>query len=486
MPVIHSPSDLTRQWTTADLPMRPEGSPVGMEHLVGERRPDLSEPLEVRRLVDEREARIAEMMRELSPERVLGRLAHCFDHVAHYVRGYEQTSQQTKLALLTGNHHLMIGPTGSGKSFYARTVMGIFGTEISKFADQLTYEKDEGAIYGLIPLRKVEDGTGCRNLDGSLALADVVLLDEVFDARDELLRSLLWPISDRVYRNGNAVVPATVHSVLACGNYTRCNDKTAAFLDRFLFQTEVARVRSPVARLSILSDYATNRDAPQLPLEERLSVAELRYISAVIDGKIPSERVRVAPEILMLLDAVVTDYDSRRKAILEAEGKVSDSDVSERNLKQLARVVVAHALLHGRRAATWDDLASLAFAVPVAGSEASSGIFNESWKQVMRQGASAPERNVLRTLSSLTEMLKQVEGGAVLRPMTLPEQILTYFGWTTQTAISYAELKQAIGKLNPGLEYARAYQADLILEVDEAMKRRGKQSDDPVGATKLG
>lgn len=34
----------------------------------------------------------------------------------------------------------------------------------------------------------------------------------------------------------------------------------------------------------------------------------------------------------------------------------------------------------------------------VAGSEASSGIFSESWKRVMKHGTSAAERNVLRTL----------------------------------------------------------------------------------------
>lgn len=440
---------------------------------------DLSGNPEILRFLKERVSEREQAIPDMRCDQIMAKLHHGFEHIGRHLYGYEQAMAQTKLALLTRNHQFILGPTGTGKSYYARAVLNLFANDVRTYANQFTLETTEDALFGLIPMGRITDGTGSRNLNGSFVLSDIAFIDEAFDGRDDLLRSMLWPMSDRQYRNGNSCVDSTLHTVIACSNYSRHNQKTEAFLDRFLFQLEIAHELSPLQRQAIIRSSGSHRDIPQLPVEERLTYAELAFLPLVIDGQVASDAVELPPEVTIFLDAIITSYDARRAA--EAATRGGDASprpsVSYRNLKQLGRVVAATALLDGRRVATLEDLHSLSLAVPVVGRGNEPGLFSEAWKETMRFATRA-EENVVRTLHALSGVIDSIEQGIPLRPMTIPEQIFTFLGFTTERRLSFGQLRKSVSSLRPSLPYALAYQEALLACIEHTMQASGKGQDD--------
>lgn len=403
------------------------------------------------------ESRDARMQEVRTVQEIVDKIKAGFAHIGKYVRGYDQVMVQTQLALATGNHHLLVGPTGLGKSYYAKAVLNLFASDVKCYENQITLETTEDQLYGFIPFDRIKDGTGRRNVESSIVAAEVAFLDEIFDGRDELLRSLLWTLSDRRYKNGDQVVQSPLRTVIACGNYVRKNEKTAAFLDRFIFQSEISPNLSTIERQAILR----NRDAlcgvPSISEEQRVSSKDLFAISRHID------EMDLPHDVAMYLDAIVTEYNSRTSE--------SSVDVSGRTFRQMGRIIKAHALFRGQSAATLDDLACLALLVPVHLSEADREAFKDSWSGVMRS-ASGAEVNVVSTLGALTELARMIENGEERCELTLPQQLLAFLGITSVQMCSYQRVLSALDKLQPSLPYFRRYRDDLRAVVQEAMKQK--------------
>jgi MoxR-like ATPase len=387
---------------------------------------------------------------------VVDKIKAGFTHIGEYVRGYEQVMVQTQLALATGNHHLLVGPTGLGKSYYARAVLNLFASDVKRYENQVTLETTEDQLYGFIPFDRIKDGTGRRNVESGIVAAEVAFLDEIFDGRDELLRSLLWTLSDRRYKNGDQVVQSPLRTVIACGNYVRKNEKTAAFLDRFVFQSEISPNLSTLERQAILRNRGALCDVPSISEEQKISSTELSAINRHVD------EMCLPHDVAMYLDAIITEYNSRTSE--------SSVDVSGRTFRQMGRIIKAHALFRGQSAATLDDLSCLALLVPVHLSEADREVFRRSWSDVMRS-ASGAEANVVSTLGSLTELARLIERGEGLCELTLPQQLLTFLGITSVQKCSYQGVLTALDKLQPSLPYFRQYRDDLRATVQEAIKQ---------------
>jgi len=441
-------------------------------------RADFSDNPFVSAYLRERAESIYQKALGLSGERVVAKMHAAFQHIGRYVMGYEPVIHQTKLALATGNHQLIIGPTGVGKSYYARGVTNILSDDVQLYENQLTLETTEDSLYGMIPLRRITDGSAARNLSGSLVTADLAFIDEFFDARDELLRSTLWPLSDRRYRNGDSTIDCNIHSVIACGNYTRLNEKTAAVLGRFLFQSKLEGALSPRERIALMSSKNKAREIPDLPDEMQLSNAELRYIGYLIDGLIPGRKSIVPPEIMMLLDAVVTSFELGIKAESENQPEIfrDEALVSNRSLKQLVRVVSANALLDGREVAEVKDLSSLSLTLPVHGNRSLVEHYNSACKEVM-QHANPGSMNLLRTLHAINELVERVDQGLLLRPLTIPEHLMKFFGLTNDRDISFKHIIRATESLKPTFAYAEAYRSDLLKYIHQTRKKTGLEID---------
>ncbi|MFK7928761.1 MAG: AAA family ATPase, partial [Myxococcota bacterium] len=101
------------------------------------------------------------------------------------------------LALLAGQHALLLGPPGTAKSLMARAMCAVF-EDATYFEYLLSRFTHPDELFGpvSIPGLKVEDYR--RLTEGFLPQAHVAFLDEVFKANSAILNSLLTLINERV------------------------------------------------------------------------------------------------------------------------------------------------------------------------------------------------------------------------------------------------------------------------------------------------
>ena len=113
----------------------------------------------------------------------------CIRYIAKHVIGREQIVRQTFIALLTGEHQLLISRTGMAKSLLARQIFACFeGATI--FEKQLTKDTMPENLFGAYDIEAMKKGKMIHNVEGSVVLSHFAFLDEIFDANDMLLRSL--------------------------------------------------------------------------------------------------------------------------------------------------------------------------------------------------------------------------------------------------------------------------------------------------------
>jgi len=148
------------------------------------------------------------------------------------------------LALLSGEHVLLIGPPGTAKSALARRVHELVGGRwFERLVTRFTVPEE---LFGPLSLSALDEGRYERQTDAYLPTADVAFLDEVFKANSAILNALLGILNERVFDQGAQRVAVPLACLVAAANELPDDDGMRAFQDRFLFRCDV----SPVADAS--------------------------------------------------------------------------------------------------------------------------------------------------------------------------------------------------------------------------------------------
>ncbi|MCP4714631.1 MAG: MoxR family ATPase, partial [Deltaproteobacteria bacterium] len=138
--------------------------------------------------------------------------------VSKKVIGRRDMIKQAFLALMTGEHQLLISRTGMAKSLLARQIFACFDNA-QLFEKQLTKDTMPENLFGAYDIEAMKKGKMIHNVEGSLVLSHFAFLDEIFDANDMLLRSLLSVLNEKQLVNGEQIVYSTLHSAIAAANY---------------------------------------------------------------------------------------------------------------------------------------------------------------------------------------------------------------------------------------------------------------------------
>jgi MoxR-like ATPase len=243
------------------------------------------------------------------------------------------------LAAVAGEHLLVLGPPGTGKSEAVRRVARALGGRYFEYLLGRFTEPSE--IFGPVDLRKLRDGVVEIETAGMLPEAEVAFLDEVFLGSTAILNTLLGLLNERVFRRGHTERSVPLRLCVGAANALPADGSLAAFADRFLVRCFV----EPVDDAHLEELLTAGWRAGQSPVARIASVADLdRLAAAARAADVAPVRPHLARAIRTLRDAGIT--------------------LSDRRVVNMQKLVTAAAALAGRERPTAADLWPIVYAVP--------------------------------------------------------------------------------------------------------------------------
>ncbi|WP_043430120.1 AAA family ATPase [Cystobacter fuscus] len=231
---------------------------------------------------------------------------------------------QIELALLCREHVLVVGPPGTAKSAIASAVLGRIVDEQSGqpslFAKQLAESTVQTDLIGPVDFKVLTETGRTEYLteDGMLG-ATHAFLDEVFDGRDMLLRSILNVLHERELKHGRRVTSGRIECAIMTSNrylsevLARSPELLLAFADRLSFISFVPKsFARPASRSAMLHRFAHGL---RPDLRAVLTLQQLDVLQKAV------ERVSVSNT---LLEAIELLTDELERALTAQVSKLPD------------------------------------------------------------------------------------------------------------------------------------------------------------------
>lgn len=244
------------------------------------------------------------------------------------------------VALLAGQHSLVLGPPGTAKSELARELTGrVEGASyweilLSKFTAPTR-------MFGPIDVAALARGEYRQVYDGRATTAHIAFIDEIFKCSTAALNETLGYLNERIYHpeNGGEPIRCPLIGAITASNELPSGDDTAAIYDRLLVRIEVGYLEDP-SNFAALVRSAVSR--PAAPARTTIGLAALQH---AVTEAVPAVEVPDA-----VVDAVCTLRAALRRRELIA---------SDRRWRQAVRLIQASAYFDGRRTAAETDLSVL-------------------------------------------------------------------------------------------------------------------------------
>src|SRR6476646_691222 len=119
-------------------------------------------------------------------------------------------------ATVAGEHVLLLGPPGTGKSALVRALAAVFQGRY--FEALLTKFSTPEELFGPISLKALEQDRFERVVAGKLPEAEFAFVDECFKANSAILNSLLTLINERVFHNDGQPVKVPLVTMFGASN----------------------------------------------------------------------------------------------------------------------------------------------------------------------------------------------------------------------------------------------------------------------------
>jgi MoxR-like ATPase len=259
---------------------------------------------------------------------------------------YHERDTETRMivtGILAGQHVLLLGPPGTGKSALVR--------ELTSRIREGTYWEillhkfiSPSAIFGPVDLAALTALEHRQILEGHATQAHVAFLDEIFKCSASALNAMLAFLNERLYHpeSGGAPIVCPLISAVCASNELAEDETTAALYDRLLIRMEVDYLAEPDSFAALLRS-AVRAPAGARPARTTVELADLR---TAVDVEVPA--VDLPAEVVTAVRDLRADLRGR---------EITSSD---RRWVQSVRVLQAAAWLAGRDAVAVEDLAVLA------------------------------------------------------------------------------------------------------------------------------
>ena len=244
------------------------------------------------------------------------------------------------VAMLAGQHSLVLGPPGTAKSELARELTGrIEGAELWEIL--LSKFTAPTRMFGPIDVGALSRGEYRQVYDGRATTAHIAFMDEIFKCSTAALNETLAFLNERLYHpeNGGAPIRCPLISAITASNELPVGEESAAIYDRLLVRIEVGYLADPSNFASLIRSAVTEREATT-----RTTVS-LEQLQDAVTKEVPGVEV---PDLVV--DAICTLRAALRRQELVA---------SDRRWRQAVRLLQASAYLDGRDAVGENDLTVL-------------------------------------------------------------------------------------------------------------------------------
>ncbi|HZZ81755.1 MAG TPA: AAA family ATPase [Gemmataceae bacterium] len=325
--------------------------------------------------------------------------------------GRDEVVDLIALAIVAREHLFLYGPPGTAKSALIRQfAQGIDGRY---FEYLLTRFSEPNEIFGPIDIARLREGTVATVTTGMLPEAEVVFLDELFNANSAILNNLLTVLNERVYRRGAEMHRLPLVSLFSASNHLPEDDALRALFDRFLLRCQVKNLKREAMPSLLRAGWGLETATP---LSGNVRAAELTELSRLIP------QVELAP----IMDAYV-----------DVVFKIRDMGIaySDRRAVKVLKLIAASALLCDRREPNASDLWVLRY---VWDREEQIEPLAALVDGILEQHADAPARHPLAVVTH------QVDGDDLARQLTDVEKQL---GDKKLSLTAVARLKERIADL---------------------------------------
>jgi len=273
------------------------------------------------------------------------------NRISQKVIGREEIIEQIIYAILTGEHLLLLSRTGMAKSYLANHVFSIF-ENVRIFSAQASKDQTPDNYFGPYDIEEFKRGVIRHNIKKSIIEANMVLLDEFFDASDVVLRSLLSVLNERKFVNGPEQIDVAIHTAIATANYMRLNEVTEAVLDRFIYKAIIPEDNDMYNSLLIDNAYALSKGKVDEPAR-KIPFDQLLYVHNIIKNN--NKKIQIAlPDTIKFMKNVIIN-----KFVSEIRKSEANFFISPRKQAKMSDFLRASAILNNRMEVNTDDLRNM-------------------------------------------------------------------------------------------------------------------------------
>src|SRR4051812_33588181 len=185
------------------------------------------------------------------------------------------------VALIAGEHMLIVGPPGTAKSALVRYLARLLDARTFEYL--LTRFSEPSELFGPVDIKAFREGLYVRRTESMLPEAEIVFLDEIFKSNSAILNSLLGILNERRFFTGSATIKVPLCSLFGATNEVPNDEALAALFDRFLIRAVSDNLDS--FHFLALLDRGVKAEVAQASGEDErveplVSVTELRRIHA--------------------------------------------------------------------------------------------------------------------------------------------------------------------------------------------------------------
>ncbi len=258
-----------------------------------------------------------------------------------FVGRHEETLVIT-LALITGEHAILIGEPGTAKSALVRRSAELLDARFFKYL--LTKFTEPSELFGPLDINALKQGVYRRITAQKLPESDIAFLDEIFNANSAVLNSILSIMQERVLYDGYTEIRVPLWTLVGASNRVPEEPELEALYDRFLFRQNVRPVDEELWE-------------PLLDAAWRIEMG----VTARTNKIMTMDDLKQLNELLFKVDLTPVKGKLIRLFMIMDEKELH---ISDRRKGKILKAVAAKALLEGRMQATESDLIVLKYTVP--------------------------------------------------------------------------------------------------------------------------